>query len=211
MQREFLAALTAFLMLAMATVPGAGADPEGDVEYAQGPSYVHVKDVLQVGVPCTDRVPFLECDSQPGALAPPQAARFDVTAWNSDPANTGSREVTVWARQISGLWVNGFSLSACSDRDDDDVCSQPVDDVSEQGYSNRAVSGDEPCSKDDKDCPDPTDASVTFCVREDMLGGYDEVVAFIGNWADVGLGGNIGAGVSMGTYEVYLQANAFGC
>lgn len=183
-----LSAFVATAMLAMTVLPGSSADPGGDdVQYTTDSCSLNVKQVVGIGIG--------DCGH----------ASFDVRHWNEDPGNTGARQVTFWGQWVSGVFVTGFGMVACSDLNNDFICATGTDDFA-RAYSNDGVGtdGSTECNKDDKDCGDPTDAQLTLCVHADHDGRFDDLVVFIDDWADTGAGGNVGSGVSSGEYEIWL-------
>ncbi len=192
------------LLCASLLIAPALADPAGEKQTIQTVGDFTIKGLLGLGFNhCL--LEELNCEYQ-------SSARFDVSTWNSESGVEDGRHITVWANWREGVFgpsaAGGFEMIVCSDRDDNGLCTNAdsTDDFVST-YSNDAITTE--CEMDEKDCGDNTDAQVETCIREDVGGGYDDIVVFIGSWADIGLDDNVGAGISAGTYDVYLDKGAF--
>ncbi len=216
MNRHILLVAISAALVGMTASPHSIAEPAGDMEYAQGPSFVYLKDQdVIINDPCLDsrvNVGALQCSSEPGSLQGALDAVFDVESWNSASGSNEGRIVTAWAEyDFGGLYlpgVDGFAIIACVDDDGESGCSQGDDYA--VGFSNNAISGSERCEKDTKGCDSNLDGQVEFCVPADANGDFGSVTVSIGAWADEPIfGENLGAGLLTGNYEVYLDAGSF--
>ncbi|MEA3190284.1 MAG: hypothetical protein QOD77_866 [Thermoplasmata archaeon] len=190
-----------------------------------GPGSVTVKPVIGVGAGvCTDPALPLPFPCFTAGTANPGAAIFPGNALPALPVNVA---VSVWAEWTTGQFVTGFEMTTCNDRDFDSICTNvnDNDDQLRSDYSNQAQVATAACSdpeksKDDKDCGlDPTDAErANFCMMPAIPGmapnpwNAGQIVVFIGNWVSADpFTPNIGAGISAGTYDVWMKVGAVGC
>lgn len=197
-----------------------------------GPGSVTVKPVIGVGAgACTD--PSGLVSPIPCFTAGSSAVGAAIFPGNSMPASAVTVSVSFWAEWVSGQFISGFDMTSCNDRDYDSICTNvgDNDDQLRTDESNEPIVGAD-CNngdKDNKDCPDPTDAErANFCMMPAIpisAGGNGpspwnsgQQIVFIGNWASAdpgppATGGptNIGHGNSAGTYDVWMKVNGTGC
>lgn len=132
-------------------------------------------------------------------------------------------QVSVWAEWSVGALGTGFDLAVCNDRNLDGICWEYNNiDQLRLATSNEPVVGAS-CTdqeKDVKSCPNATDAEVkAFCMVPNVFVGGGgtgwnpgQLRVFIGAWAGLDpFTPNVGAGVSAGTYDVWMNMDGYGC
>ncbi len=209
------------ILMAMAVIPGTEANrfendscasPPSGVQCAEvfGPGSVMLKGIVGLGAGvCTLEagVPF------PCGVSGAGAAFFDTTTWST---TNSFREAYVWSEWISGgsALDPGHRITVCNDRDNTGICTN-ADDVdgfvtAQSNPEQLSLKKDgDVCDKDTKDCADPDDAEAFICVQQDLDGGFDDIVVFVGAWADVGLDKGIGDGTSYGSFQIWFQPGSY--
>ncbi|MEA3191577.1 MAG: hypothetical protein QOD77_2159 [Thermoplasmata archaeon] len=148
----------------------------------------------------------------------PDVAVFSGSSLPALPVNV---HTNVWAGWASGLFPpeeGGFFIVVCNDRNMDGWCVEGSEDQVRLTTSNEPLFGTDcaDADKDQKNCPDPTEAEVAgFCMMPATSGAptpwtVGQVAVRVGSWADAGTE-NTGMGWSFGTYDVWLRIGGAGC
>src|SRR5688572_4857303 len=135
-----------------------------------------------------------------------------------DTVADGTHQFTAWVKQASGLCglqgiACGFEVTLCNDVDLDGTCTNIADNSDQLIYaqSNEAIVGNN-CQDNDKDvknCGTDDDAYASFCAKpteEDVTSddwNDGQAIITIGWWID-NVPSNIGAGLSIGTFDAWL-------
>lgn len=184
-----------------------------------GPATIDVKDVVSAGVGLCQTesadVPLF-CDATSGISAA-GAASFDASGFTSG----STQSVALWIEYnqdvhpcTAQMLVCGFYATLCNDRDTDTNCTNvgDQDDQLWDVYSDTSLTPGCP-DKDGKDCGVPTDAGRTVCMQPSVYAGAwfnDQIIVFIGEWVGAVATDNVGAGLSVGTYNIYVTATSAG-
>ena len=201
-----------FLLLLFATPILAEAPSNSTAQRIWGTSSLDVKGLFAIDYnPCGFYEAPLACQ---GAFAQRGKTYFDTSGWNAGLGTSTGRIATVWVEMTRGLLPQeggGFSVTVCSDLNDNSACSNVLGDMDAVAwsYSNDGPLPPEACAKDEKDCGDPTAAVVTLCIPVDDDGSFDDIAVYLSLWVDVELESNLGTGVSEGLYDAYLTPGAY--
>jgi hypothetical protein len=203
---------------------GSGADPITDpdgegaaiqCDVIAGPGSIATRNVVHFGVGAcqweTTDLP-LNCEGPVGSINGAGAATFGDRLWTG--RNEIEINVEVTYDQQTCTDVNnppcGFYFSLCNDRDQDAVCTNGGNDELWEAYTGGIF---ENCP-DQKNC-ETNGLALEVCMNDSVFGDWrdNQIVVYVGNWAGTSTldpNTDVGAGVGLGTYTVWVEDGGYG-